>query len=406
MNRPDVARAALALLGMFLVHGCSQPPSVAYVQPQREDLISYVTTNGQVEAGDRAEIFAGTTGLVVNVAVEEGQRVRRGETLLTIDDRAARQELKQAQAQLDAAKAELSGVGQSGGPAETAELENELAAAKRALEQLEKDVQSLERLVEKQAAPRNELDAVRRQSKEAAGKVELIKKKLADRFAPYQKESAAARVREAEAAVALAQQKVGSATVAAPVEGVVYSLAARRGAFVTPGTLVARVGTLGQVDVLIYVDEPELGRVRLDAPVRITSDAYPEKHWECRVDRLPAEVVTLDTRRVGEIHCTVDSAGELIPNLRVSVEIESASASQVLTLPREAVVREGNRSAVWTVNPSGQAERREVELGIASANGVEIRSGLSESDRVLLPGQQALAQGQPVRLAERRETQP
>jgi HlyD family secretion protein len=406
MSCPAVARAALALLGMFLVHGCSEPPSVAYVQPQREDLISYVTTNGQVEAGDRAEIFAGTTGLVVNVAVEEGRQVRRGETLLTIDDRAARQELKQAQAQLDAAKAELSGVGQSGGPAETAQLENELAAAKRALEQCENDVQSLERLVEKQAAPRVELDAARRQSKEAAGKVELLQKKLAGRFAPYQKESAEARVREAEAAVALAQQRVGAATVVAPLEGVVYSLAARRGAFVNPGTLVARVGKLGQVDVLIYVDEPELGRVRLDAPVRITSDAYPEKHWECRVDRLPAEVVVLDTRRVGEVHCTVDEAGELIPNLRVSVEIESASALNVLTLPREAVVRDGNRTAVWIVNQSGEAERRDVEPGIASANRVEIRTGLSESDRVLLPGQQALAQGQPVRLAELQETQP
>jgi HlyD family secretion protein len=406
MSCPAVARAALALLGIFIVQGCSEPPSVAYVQPQREDLVSYVTTNGQVEAGDRAEIFAGTTGLVVNVAVEEGRRVRRGETLLTIDDRAVRQELKQAQAQMDASKAELSGVGQGGGPAETAELENELAAAKRALEQIEKDVQSLERLVEKQAAPRVELDAARRQSKEAASKVDLIEKKLADRFAPYQKESAAARVREAEAAVALAQQRVGSATVVAPVEGAVYSLVARRGAFVNPGTLVARVGKLGQVDVVIYVDEPELGRVRLDAPVRITSDAYPEKHWECSIDRLPAEVVALDTRRVGEVHCTVDGAGELIPNLRVSVEIESASALNVLTLPREAVVRDGNRLAVWIVNQSGEAERRDVELGIASANRVEIRSGLSESDRVLLPGQQALAQGQPVRLAERGEMQP
>jgi multidrug efflux pump subunit AcrA (membrane-fusion protein) len=52
------------------------------------------------------------------------------------------------------------------------------------------------------------------------------------------------------------------------------------------------------------------------------------------------------------------------------------------------------------VNQNGQAERREVELGVASASRVEIRSGLSESDRVLLPGQQVLTAGQAVRLAE------
>ena len=400
MTHATAAPAALALLGAALFHGCSEPPTVAYVQPQREDLVSYVTTNGQVEAAERAEVFAATTGRVVEVAVEEGQRVQRGARLLSIDDRAAREELKQAQAQRAGARAELSGIEQGGSPAEIAELESELAAAKRSREQLEKDVQALERLVEKQAAPRMELDANRRELKEASGKVELLEKKLAVRFAPHQKQGAEARVREAESAVELAKQKVGSAAVAAPLEGVVYSLAVRPGAYVNPGTLVARVGKLGRVDVVIYIDEPELGRVKLGAPVGITSDAYPEKRWECRVDRLPAEVVALETRRVGQLRCSVEDAAELIPNLRVSVEIESASARQVLTLPREAVVRDGNRTSVWMVNQNGQAERREVELGVASASRVEIRSGLSESDRVLLPGQQVLTAGQAVRLAE------
>jgi HlyD family secretion protein len=404
MSYPAGARATLALLAASLViSGCAEPLSVAYVQPQREDLVSYVTTNGQVEAGDRAEIFAEATGPVVSVAVEEGQRVRRGDKLLSIDDRAARQELNQAQARQQAARAELSGIEQGGGPTQTAELENELATAKRSAEQLEKDVQSLERLVEKHAAPRVELDAARRELQETAGKVEVLEKKLSKRFAPHQKESAEARLREAEAAVALAKQKAGSATVTAPLDGVVYSLAVRPGTYVNTGTLLARVGKLGQVDVLIYVDEPELGRVKLDAPVRITSDAYPQKSWECRIDRLPPEVVALDTRRVREVHCAVDGAEELIPNLRVSVEIESASASNALTLPREAVVRDGNRPSVWIVNETGAAERREVELGIASANRVEIRSGLTESDRVLLVGQQALTPGQAVRLEQRRD---
>jgi HlyD family secretion protein len=411
MSRAARAPAATALLGAlfatsFALYGCAEPPSVAYVQPQREDLVSYVTTNGQVEAGDRAEIFAETTGPVVDLAVAEGERVRKGQKLLTIDDRAARQELKRAQAQREAARAELSGVEQGGGPTEIAELENERAAAKRSLEQIEKDVRSLERLVEKQAAPQVELDAARREWKTTAARVELLEKKLATRFAPHQKESALARLHEAEAAVALAEQRVGSAAVTAPLDGVVYSLAVRLGTYVTPGMILARVGKVGQVDIVIYVDEPELGRVKLDAPMRITSDAYPQKQWECRVDRLPAEVVALDTRRVGEVHCTVADAEELIPNLRVSVEIESASAMDALTLPREAIVRDGNRSSVWTVNENGEAERREVELGIASASRVEVRSGLSESDRILLPGQQALVEGQAIRLEQRQETQP
>lgn len=403
MTRLIAAPAALALLGASLVHGCSEPPTVSYVQPQREDLVSYVTTNGEVEAAERSDVFAETTGRVVEVAVEEGQHTRRGDRLLTIDDRAMREGLKQAEAQLEMAHAELDGIKQGGSPAEIAEIESELAAAKRSKEQFEQDVQALERLVAKQAVPRAELDASRRQLKQADGQIDLLEKKLAVRFAPHHKESAEARVREAEAAVALAKARVGSTTVFAPLDGVVYSLAVRQGAYVNPGTLVARVGTLGKVDVRIFVDEPELGRIKLGAAARITSDAYPEKRWECRVDRLPAEIVALETRRVGEVHCTVDEAGELIPNLRVSVEIESASAPNALTLPREAVVRDGGQAWVWVVNASGQAERKDIETGIASANRVEIRSGLGESERVLLPGQQVLTAGQAVRLAEARE---
>ena len=403
MSRPFAAPAALALLGASLVHGCSEPPTVTYTQPQREDLVSHVITNGEVHAGERADVFAETTGRVVEVAVEEGRRLRRSDPLLTVDDRAAREERKQAEAQLEGARAELDGIQQGGSPAEIAEIENGLASAKRSKEQLEQDVHSLERLVEKQAAPRAELDASRRQLKRTEGEIDLLEKKLAVRFAPHHKQAAEARVREAQAAVALATQKVGSATVVAPLDGVVYSLAVRQGAYVNPGTLVARVGTLSPVEVMIYVDEPELGRVKLGTLARITTDAYPEKHWECRIERLPAEIVALETRRVGEVRCTLGDSGELIPNLRVSVEIASESAPNALTLPREAVFRDGRQAWVWVVNESGQAERKDVESGIASANRMEIRSGLSESDRVLLPGQQALTAGQTVRPAEVRE---
>jgi multidrug efflux pump subunit AcrA (membrane-fusion protein) len=85
------------------------------------------------------------------------------------------------------------------------------------------------------------------------------------------------------------------------------------------------------------------------------------------------------------------------------VEIESASAKNALALPREAALREGGQTFVWVVNDSSQAERREIELGVASASRVEIRSGLSESDRVLLPGRQVLTAGQDVRLLEGRQ---
>ena len=56
-----------------------------------------------------------------------------------------------------------------------------------------------------------------------------------------------------------------------------------------------------RVRVVVFVDEPELGRVQLRAPVKISADAYPDQTWEGEVDRLPTEIVSLETRRVGDV---------------------------------------------------------------------------------------------------------
>jgi HlyD family secretion protein len=123
--------------------------------------------------------------------------------------------------------------------------------------------------------------------------------------------------------------------------------------------LLARVGEVDPARVLIFVDEPELGRVKLGDRVTLLADAYPGQEWECQADRLPAGVVALETRRVGEVRCTVENRdGKLIPNLTVNVRILSATAENVLTLPREAVFRQDGQTFVWVANAGDVVERR------------------------------------------------
>ena len=195
----------------------------------------------------------------------------------------------------------------------------------------------------------------------------------------------------------------------APAGGRVYAVPVRVGDYVTPGTLLARIAAdtrpdAVRVEAVIFVDEPELGRVRLGDEATLTADAYPGLRWSCRVERLPTQVIELETRRVGELRCALGAMqpelDRLIPNLTVNVAIRTAFAPAALSLPREAIEQRGSEAYVWTLDAGSLARRTPVEIGVRGPDRVEIRDGLAEGGRVLLPAGQPLAEGSPVAVIE------
>ena len=136
----------------------------------------------------------------------------------------------------------------------------------------------------------------------------------------------------------------------------------------------------------------------LGSKATITADAYPDASWPCTIAGLATEIVELETRRVGEVSCSVENSdGRLILNLTVNVRIAAGEASNALSVPREAVGRDGGEPFVWIAD-DGEARRRHVKLGVQGAAFVEIAAGLDGSEAVLLPGTSAPSEGQPVSL--------
>jgi RND family efflux transporter MFP subunit len=178
-----------------------------------------------------------------------------------------------------------------------------------------------------------------------------------------------------------------------------YAIEVRPGDYVQPGQLIARVGRLNQLRVLLYVDEPELGRVSRGLPVTITWDAQPGRQWKGQVESMPLQIVPIGTRQVGEVVCVIDNPDlSLIPGTNVNAEIRSKTVSNALTLPKEALRREGNVAGVVVL----EGERvvwHPVQIGTASVTRVEIVSGVKEGDRVALPVDTPLKTGDMVRPA-------
>jgi HlyD family secretion protein len=200
----------------------------------------------------------------------------------------------------------------------------------------------------------------------------------------------------------LARQRLEQGTLRSPIAGEAYNVAVKPGAFVHPGDLVAEVGRLDRLRVILYVDEPELGRVAKGMPVTLTWDGAPGREWAGEVTALPTQIVPMGTRQVGEVICLIDNAeGVLQPGANVNAEIRSAVAENAITIPKEAVRREGSRTGVLLLRVQQEAEAgtlewREVELGVSSVTRVQVRGGLQAGDAVALGAERPLAAGDPV----------
>jgi len=366
---------------------------------ERQDIHAGVVTNGKAEPIVYQDARAEIEGEVSQVLVREGDSARRGQKLAELNQRQIASEIESARASLADADNEVRLLRQGGTTLELQEWRAQRAAAQREREQAAKLVAENERLVERGAIARVELEQSRQRLTRAETDLALLDQKLTRRYGPEEITRAEARVQATRAALELAQARLRSTAVLSPLDGIVYSVAARPGDYVRNGDLLARIGDVGRIRVRVFVDEPDLGRVAAGQPVLLRWEGLSGREWRGEVEHLPAEIKELESRRVGEVTCTLDNPQrELLPNMNLDVEILTESRSKALVVPREAVMETGRADAarhVFVVQ-NGMLARRPVETGIVSATRIEIRSGLEEGEEVALPGEQPLQEGMRV----------
>jgi HlyD family secretion protein len=275
-------------------------------------------------------------------------------------------------------------------------VEADLERARLDLEAAQKQRAALERLVEKQAATRLELDTARQTVDQLQLRIHALEEHKAALVTGSDKEIARAKLQQAESAAAVERINLDLSVIHAPMDGTVYDFDLKAGAYVNPGDLVAKVGKLDRVRVTVYVDEPDLGKIHKGEAVIITWDALPGHQWKGEVDKLPTQVVRLDTRQVGEVGCVIENPDrDLLPNANINADIQAAVISGALVLPKEALRRQGSENGVFLLKDERVAWRK-VTLGVSSYTKSQILSGLQEGDAVALPTEKVMKDGSRV----------
>ncbi len=401
--------AGVVAFALIRFSGRQPVAKIFAVTPVRARVVSSISSNGKVEPISPFVVRAQLDTFVEKVRVVEGQAVKKGQLLLELNVKEAAAQLAEAKSKLLRAQDDLRAAKAGGRADEAAKTAGALAGAIAQRDRLQRNHDALERMIASQAATKDELAANDLELAKAQSEVTRLTaaKQEFDRGVKLDANRAELQVEQAQSEVAALAEKVGNGRIVAPADGTLYSLPVKTSDFVKTGDLLAEMADLRKVRVRAFIDEPELGGLEPNEPVKITWDALPNRTWIGRTSVIPKQVVQRGTRSVGELLCEVDNDKlELLPNINVNVRINSAERANALTVPRGAVEAEGDRRFVFVVKAANglgvgdraTLEKREIHVGIADATNFEVTSGLREGELVALPGDFELHDAMAVRV--------
>ncbi|HLZ91647.1 MAG TPA: efflux RND transporter periplasmic adaptor subunit [Candidatus Acidoferrum sp.] len=399
--------AGLVAFALVRLSGRQPVAKISAVLPIRENVISSISSNGKVEPIAPFVVRAQLDTFIEKISAVEGQAVKKGQLLLQLNVRDAAAQLAETRSKLLRAEDDLRAANSGGRPDEAAKTEGQLAAAIAQRDRLQRNHDSLERLIAQQAATKDELAANDLDLAKADAQVKQLTaaKQEFEHGVKLDSSRTSLQVQQLRSEAAVLEEKVHDARIVASADGTLYSLPVKAGDYVKVGDLLAEMADLHKVRVRAFIDEPELGGLEPGEPVKITWDALPNRTWMGKTQVIPKQVVARGARSVGELLCEVNNDKlELLPNINVNVRINSHERINVLTVPRGAVEAEGGQRFVFVVLRNAIAaskatlEKREIHVGIADATNYEVVGGLREGEMVALPGDVDLKDGMPVKI--------
>ncbi len=395
--------------GKSLLHVAGElPVTVRADTPEARDIIRTVQAPGEVEPFWEVDISAEVLAKILEMPVEEGDILKKGELLCRLDDAAYRARVTSAEANV-------------------AKLEAVITQADADLTKAQRDYTRQIRLAEADATSALELADYRTALTRAGASLEVRKQELI----------------EAGARLKSAQEDLEKTVITSPIDGVVSQRFAKEGEVVVtgtmnnPGTRIMVISDLSKMQVRSRVDESDAFLVQPDQIARI----YLQSDTQRSVAGHVLRVATKGTKRQGrdvvtfETLILVDSDDDRVrPGMTANVEIEVARSDDAVTVPVEAVVHRKRRDLPEELvkkfdelqKEQSDLERgrvaeylkiifciedevahpRLVETGISDETSVEVVRGVSAGDRIVVGPYRSLDQlkeGSKVKLEDEKE---
>lgn len=358
-RKSSVVLVVILIMALFCGAGCGNNEAQSEVDNRltvgtavvKEGSISKeVTYSGSIKGANEVTLYPKAAARVVSIHLREGDRVSKGQTIISLD---------------------------------TTDYQTGAAAAEATLAAAEANYQNVKSNVDRTRAL-FEQGGVSSQQMEQA-ELGLIQADTA--------------VQQAQVAMDNAQNMLNNCQITSPINGVVGLIQITEGNMASPQAPVAVVSSTGKMAVKINVSETDIGYVSANSEVRVKVSSIPGQEFPGRVTSIATVVSPLTKGFPVEI--TLDNPDNLLKSGMVAeIRLSTQQKDGVLTISRGAVVEKGARRVVFTVDEEAVVHETEIEVGLENNDFVEVISGLSPGDQVVVKGQTLLNDLDEVRLAE------
>jgi RND family efflux transporter MFP subunit len=361
-------------------------PVAGVAKVERHRLSSSLTLAGEFKAFQDVDVHAKVAGYIRKIYVDVGDHVKEGQTLAVL-------EVPELAAQLTGADAAARGAQQqimrAQGDLQRAQSNHE--AAHSAYTRLAQAAASRAGLVAQQ-----EVDDSHAKDLESEGQMASAEAELSS--AKQQLEVAQANQKQVAA-------MSNYTRIVAPFTGVVTNRFADTGALVAAGTsssaqaiAVVRLAEISVLRLVLPIPESAAGKIRLGEAVNVRVPAL-SRDFEGKVARF-ADSLDMQTRTMETEIDVQNRDGSLIPGMYTETSISLGEKPDVLTVPLQAVSRNGDSATVLALSPENVVQERQVRLGMEDETNVEVLSGLSQGERVIIGNRSGFRNGQKVQPKE------
>lgn len=347
------ALVIVAVLGYFIYKNFFIKPEIKIIETasaEKGSIRGVLVATGIIkpQVGAVVKVGARATGTIVKMNVKIGDRVKKGQLIALIDDREIQKTIEQQKAAIKEAKANY----------EYSEINHE-----RQVELL---------------------------------KYEYTTKDQVDK-AKSQLDSARATLDERIAALQQSETRLSYTRIYVPIDGVVSDVTAQEGETIVAGLQVANLVTIIDPKLLemwIYIDETEVGRVKIGQQVEYYVDTFPDKFFKGSIEKVYPQPVVKDNivYYLSIVKVSLEDAAFLRTEMTANVRIIFDEKPDVLTAPNSAIKFEKGKHIGYKVMSDGKVEKVNLKIGLRGEDRTEIISGVKEGEvlatKLILPIQQ------------------
>ena len=354
-------------------------PAVVVDHVKRGTLVETVVASGHVESPYRAEIGSQITGTVADVLVAEGERVVAGQPLIILDSRELKSALIEAQGAVAQAESRMHQLKELTLPAARQTLAQSAATQKNAQQIYDRAATLAATGYESRAAldeAHKNLDVAQTQVRTAQLQVYSASAGGSDYL------TALTQLNQARANQDAAQSRLTYATIAAPRDGILIARSVERGIVVQPGKALLVLAPSGETQLILEIDERNLGKIKVGQKAIASADAYADQRFDAIVSYINPGI---DISRASvEVKLNVPQPPEYIrQDMTVSVDIEVARTENALSVPARAV-HDALTSTPWVMGiRAHRAYQQPIKLGVHGNAYFEVLNGLDDGAAVI-----------------------